>query len=605
VAGNLLTEHETGTGVGVDLFMKKNKPGPTVGVGYTIEVFENGIKVDEIKAKDKKEWKKIIDDFKAQYNTGRAFQNENQLHITYKTKDVINPPVPKEGPEDTTEKREEFAMQAIDQVLIKQASKIRNYLQRLIDPTAPVIIKRAEEIPPVGGEAAPAVVPMTPGNESPVNVLETAVKNAVIEVVKYVKENAKEPKDVLYNGIKHWISEVKKNIKNWERMEKQTIDRKQLTQRIMDVVQSGDPAKIKKVSGTDITPEQAIVLQEVTLMEIGTPAQGKVSGGGVAGEQGVDTTEKTNMIDALKTSASLEDTAFKILGEVHSAPESNIVGTASTIVKELLGGNPGDMEEIVALLPETFEGTAINRAIQELQAEYEKENTQRSTPTIEIKIKEFWENVSKIKTAVVLEDAFVSWVLKDKVAVDFANEIWKKINADISAIRNKQARLLPEPMEKEIFDPYVNSLVEFIKNRKTPSSIETGKILDAFKSHYIRYLLTFATFLLSREGHAPEFKTTEIEMANKATALKNKEDMIMTDFTIVLNERVIDPVTHLTKGMLYKNAANNIIQALVERYADKNLVHELFEEARTRLNIPKREEPTLPDEQDIPEPGQE
>ena len=75
------------TGVGADIFIRKRLPGATVGVGYEVEIYENGVKQDEVVVKKKDDVIKIIQSFKDKYQTDRAFQNINQLHITYKTKE--------------------------------------------------------------------------------------------------------------------------------------------------------------------------------------------------------------------------------------------------------------------------------------------------------------------------------------------------------------------------------------------------------------------------------------------------------------------------------------------------------------------------------------
>ena len=75
------------TGVGADLFIRKKKPGPIIGVGYVVEVYENGVKVDELDAKDKKKVKEIINMYKIacegleyQYDPGNYMNFAQNLH---------------------------------------------------------------------------------------------------------------------------------------------------------------------------------------------------------------------------------------------------------------------------------------------------------------------------------------------------------------------------------------------------------------------------------------------------------------------------------------------------------------------------------------------
>jgi hypothetical protein len=495
MATELLKEHETGTGVGVDLFIRKNRPGPTIGAGYTIDVFENGIKADEIRLDDKKHVKDIINEYKSKYNTGRAFQNENQLHITYKTKeergeDIINPEEQK-----VPEKREETAMQVIDQILIKKANTIKTCLQRLLDPTAPVIVKYSEEqkLPEINSD----IVPQTPGGESAETAMNNAVKNAVGALVKMIKNNSDAEKDDLYNGMKHWISETKKNIGDWEKINKQIIDKVEFKDKLKDIMLSGDPVKIKNISGEDITPEQATSLKEVSLMSTGTPAQGQVSGGGVAGEAGIDTTEKSTLIGSLGKAASTDakDKAVRILGETHGAPESNIVGTAENIIKELLGNDRETMDEIANMLPETFEGAAVGRAIQQIQDEADKKLKleQKIDPVIEIKIKEFWENISRSKTAVTLDKAFESWINNERIELGIAQEIWKRINKEVDTIFKKEAQFLFPPdmyikiLAEEAF--YRDILIPFLDSAESQYSTKGPEGYMAFIEEKIKPLV--------------------------------------------------------------------------------------------------------------------
>ena len=65
----LLREDEISSGVGANIFFRKKRPGPTVGDGYIIEIYENGVKIDEKEVKGKKEIKELIDSYKTKYNS--------------------------------------------------------------------------------------------------------------------------------------------------------------------------------------------------------------------------------------------------------------------------------------------------------------------------------------------------------------------------------------------------------------------------------------------------------------------------------------------------------------------------------------------------------
>src|SRR5271157_5768557 len=115
------------TGVGTDLFIRKVRPGATVGFGYVIDVYENGVKQDTITKKTKADVFDTVKEFKAKYNTNRAFQNEIQYHVTYKTK----------------EERGETAMEDITKSLLKKASVIQDLILRITSPDSPIKTRTA------------------------------------------------------------------------------------------------------------------------------------------------------------------------------------------------------------------------------------------------------------------------------------------------------------------------------------------------------------------------------------------------------------------------------------------------------------------------------
>lgn len=471
IAGTeLIGPDDPSTGIGVNLFIRKNKPGPTVNVGYTVEVFENGIKAEEISAKDKKYVKEIIDKYKDMYNTGRAFQNENHLHITYKSKEERGEDVFDTGPNKATEekedkpkakgepfeevsevetskelgskekppeltKRKETAMSDLDKVLTKKANTIRNILHRLTSPTLPVIKKAEEAALP---QNAPLdSIPQTdaPGLAEPAAPENDVAKEVAIQLVKYVQEDYQQPADELYNGIKHWFSEVKKQLKNYERMMSSEqgqgagLDRSSVAQKIKEVVTSGDPARIKEFTGIEISPEVAKVLQEVSLMEIGTPQEGKISDEGFV--------EKSTIVEDLgKAASSMEEKANKLVGQIKTIPLEHAVLTAEQNVGEEFGDNVDIIQELVQFLPETASGEAIIRAIESISEEYEKdeEKSDGSAPLtiIDLRSKEFWAYAARIKKAISLEDAFSSWILENEMNnINKTAPVWTRVAQDV------------------------------------------------------------------------------------------------------------------------------------------------------------------------------
>src|SRR5271157_6006246 len=164
------------TGVGTDLFIRKLQPGSTIGRGYVIEVYENGVKIDTLKAKNKKHVHDVIADFKLKYNTERSFLNESQVHVTYKTK----------------QERGETAMETLDTMLLKKAATIGNMLQRLIDPTVPLKTRTAETAVSTG---AVDFLPQTKDPNAPgtgeINMDEKGIAKEISKkIVDYFNEKA-------------------------------------------------------------------------------------------------------------------------------------------------------------------------------------------------------------------------------------------------------------------------------------------------------------------------------------------------------------------------------------------------------------------------------
>ena len=60
-----MSKHDLGqfSGVGTDLFIKKKSPGHHIGTGYTIEIFLNGVKQEQIYKRTKKDVIDFIDEW--------------------------------------------------------------------------------------------------------------------------------------------------------------------------------------------------------------------------------------------------------------------------------------------------------------------------------------------------------------------------------------------------------------------------------------------------------------------------------------------------------------------------------------------------------------
>ena len=179
-------------GPGTDVFIRKNVPGSHIGEGYTIEIFNNAVKVDEKVVKNKKQVQEIIDDIKTNYSTSRAFQNELQLHVTYKTK----------------KERGEEASMNVDTQLTKQGSKIRQLVSKLLDPESP--IKKFSEELHTNFLQTPSL------DSSNISADNQIIVQKMVEMVdQKVQESADIEQD--YNEIKEWLAEIKNIIKEHNR----------------------------------------------------------------------------------------------------------------------------------------------------------------------------------------------------------------------------------------------------------------------------------------------------------------------------------------------------------------------------------------------------
>jgi hypothetical protein len=429
-----LKEDEDATGVGADIFVRKKKPGPAVGVGYYVDIYESGVKINSVEARTKKDVKQILDEYKSKYNTLRSFEIESQQHITYKTKEERGEEPPKKPEEEkkpeteVTTERGETAMNTIDQVLLKKASIIETMLTRLKYPTLP-IRKWAETAVGQGNvDLFPETPPEAGVTDETVVDEKTTANKIVKKLIEYVQNNAQKPVDELYNGIKHWISIVKKKMKEWEKMSGQPLDRKMIAEQIKNAVTSGDAAVIKQVSGLDVTPEVAAALQKVTLMEIGS-----------AQDSGV-------LAESIGKAASLDDDVAKVVGIVSKAPESEAKFEAAQALKETFGDS---IPDIVQMLPETFHGKAVEKAIMEMEQDAANKSDSISTtavnptsmnPTVEISIKAFWEYAYRAKKTASLETLFEEWVNKEKIELEQARLLLTGVYKDVNALfRNKSA----------------------------------------------------------------------------------------------------------------------------------------------------------------------
>ena len=205
--GDNTPDYATGT----TIFVKKVDEGAGVGKGYTVEIYNNGTKVDTMHKDTRSETLDVIKQYKQQYNTNRSFQNEIEVFVTYPEKDTVYEDNKAEN--DKTEIKEEnkseasMNIQQIDDILMKQAGHIEMLLYKITNPESPVKIRIAEEMP----------MPNDNINASS----ESIAKEIFDKFVGFIKKIVDSPaddsskKNDLYNKSKGWLFKVNDTLKKY------------------------------------------------------------------------------------------------------------------------------------------------------------------------------------------------------------------------------------------------------------------------------------------------------------------------------------------------------------------------------------------------------
>jgi len=485
----LLREDEISSGVGADIFFRKKKPGPIVGEGYIVEIYENGVKVDEKEVKHKKDVKEIINQYKAKYNTQRSFLNEVQTHVTYKTKEERGEELtpPSEQEKNIREEKEknniqnlrgETAMQSIDQILIKKAGHVHELLQRLINPDTP-LKKRATAVE----EGNISFLPETPNIEdtNTGNITEESVaKQIATKIVEYFNEKVTESPtegtdklsgpapastseetplpitanknqernkisyeiDDLYNDVKAWLADVKKVLKNYERSTNKQFSRKKIIEVVKNIVTSNDPKLIQRETGSIINDNVAKVMQEIMLKETGSPSPGQNTQ-----ELGkaTETTGGTLTDTINKAAITLQDKVMKAVDLINTDQENS----TTNFIKEVGLEN---IDEIEKLLPDTMNGNKIKQIIEEMNSEIQDENDdENELAIIEIHTSEFWNYVGNLNRTASIEKVFEDWINRKKLSIENALNIWNKIQNDINKAFNRNTTAIYKHLEEPVF----------------------------------------------------------------------------------------------------------------------------------------------------------
>ena len=592
-----LGEEEEPTGVGTDLFIRKNKPGPTVGVGYTIDIFENGVKSETKHEKAKKDIKYIIDEKKDKYNTQRAFQNENQLHITYKTKEERGEFPPPVVEKSTEEERKETAMENLDKELVKKANTINGLLQRLVDPTIP-IKKRAEDLlapaqtlgatpeqsgqnPSIGIEkqvadgmfeklleflkeeasAAPTEAPEGEAQEEPVDFIPQTPLPRAAGVKKYAAIQL----DNVYNKIKSWVSKVVEKLDLFEKDNpSQKVDRDAITSDISQRIMALKPGD------NGLQEEDIKVLQEAIQKPKGIPqkteALAEATGQEVTSPPviGLEEPTLTNASeDSMKKLGNIADIVSKLVGEVGGKGDSTVLFDVQDIVKDKVGEDPEKLMQVQKALPENFPGCALNRGITDM---LNKDKDENSVRVIEISASNFWDYAKNMNKIATIENAFEEWANKQSISLGQASAVWSKISNDISNLfHDRTAQWMDGAEEYE--KTYFGKIAEDIKG------LIESKQFNYINSTVIGIVKTVQNYLAAEDEELaakgeftiPEKVEKNLTSVNRITTYMN--GVIDANILVPLRPLAVGSLSGFIRGIM-KTIIELPIQETIQKYVD-------------------------------------
>lgn len=420
------------TGVGTDIFVRKVKPGTSVGEGYYVDIFNSGVKdQDESRTvRTKKQVIELIKEYKSMYNTDRSFQNEQQVHVTYKTKE---------------ERGETIAMSNLDSTLIKKATYIQGVLQRLLDPTSPIKVREGGVVDQTvssfpetaipGGEMEEPVSPDSVGKELAKEIVEFVASMAPQDGGEWVKN------DEMYNPIVKWISAVQKKRHQWEKMANQKLEINKAVKIAYTILFSEDPAIIKQGTGLDVTPDIATKVNEIsslaTKKQEKGEAPGKESNKGIAGVM----VEPQGMPRAAsKTLGTAED---RLLGDLKRRNEDDIeTGAGEHAEKSKKKDDKYSIIDTMDKVVKNIDGKEKNYAqlaVENLTqdqpdkgetTDFFKDNRMAPEPK-RISTELFWNYASNINKVATIEKTFEDWININDISVDVASKVWDSVKFDL------------------------------------------------------------------------------------------------------------------------------------------------------------------------------
>lgn len=528
------------SGAGTDIFIRKVKPGAAVGVGYFFDVYENGVKIESTKIDTKKHVLQLIKDYKEKYHTDRAFQNELQVHITYKTK----------------EERGEIAMQSLDQELLKKANNINIALQKLISPDLPIKIREAELA--VGNVD---FIPTTPGGTEGTmdeNGIGTTIATKFVEFISGSQPQQGQEwikSDNLYNPLKKWLTVISKKIKEFEQTNNTKLDRNKISDIAEAAVLSGDANLLQQKTQMQVSPEVAVKIKEIGEMKAGirkplsTPEQKSPE----AAPQPLPVAASENTIDLQKIAEELEDLTKTDEGFGESSEEINF--------DKLIKPEEEESEE-------------------EESEEDILEETERTIPaaTVDTLKKSFFDYVKNINKIASLEDVFAEWsnrqnlefiesklvfsAINQEILNDFSSEQSESYSEAITYLLEEVSSHTAQKLSKESFD---KTQLDSIAN-----SVISDPIIQLALSNFLyQYFHKNLETIFTQSGNIDEISVdkvsldTAIEKIRSNDFIKKLASDINNNFKIIGSNKFVGDQTNVAMRIILELSKLICIQLIL------------------------------------------
>jgi molybdopterin converting factor small subunit len=475
-------EEKTTLGVGTDIFVRKKKPGAVVGSGYIVDIYEQGAKTDSIELSTKQKVVELVRKFKEKYNTDRAFQNELQLHVTFKHK---------------TE-RGDSVMASIDDILLKKANRLQDVLQRLIDPKLPLKIRQGEEMPNIG-TPAPTQESTQENQDMDKESIKRFIANEIIKkFTDFVKEKIETSEiptqesspitaqnkekiklaeaDDLFNPLRKWYGALARKIEEFNQANNifNAQDIADITNDTKKILLSKDPNLFSQNTGEQISQEVADAIYNIGTKNIGKPGEAE-EGGLLGGDP-----EKSKKEEQTESSSNV------------SAEEQTNSKTAEIISKGFLKSE--DLKNKLSDFTRQIQTVGDTKTIDSIATDLDVKRKEVAEQLYDLLIKkgnlnqseaiakrwleetigikkadsiasEFWKYASQTKGEFSLEEVFADWVEKSDLTVDELVLAWDEVTNDVRKAFNlkKEAQINIDQVEfSNVFTNTIKTLYNIV-----------------------------------------------------------------------------------------------------------------------------------------------